>query len=45
MMVDSVAVSIATSFEEGTPFDAQVPLIAAAGFTHLSLGAREDHSR
>ena len=37
-------ISIATSFDYDIPFDAQVPLIAAAGFTHLSLGVREDHS-
>jgi hypothetical protein len=30
--------SVATSFDYGVPIEEQVPLIAAAGFTHLSLG-------
>ena len=38
------AISIATSFDYQTPLEQQVPLIAQAGFTHLSLGAREEHS-
>jgi sugar phosphate isomerase/epimerase len=37
-------VSIATSFDYGIPLEVQVPLIAEDGFTHLSLGRREDHS-
>jgi sugar phosphate isomerase/epimerase len=40
----SLALSIATSFDYEMPFEQQVPLIAQAGFTHLSLGAREEHS-
>jgi sugar phosphate isomerase/epimerase len=39
------AISIATWFDYRVPFEEQVPLIAEAGFTHLSLGAREDHTR
>ena len=35
---------VATSFDYGIVFDAQVPLVAEAGFTPLSLGAREEHS-
>jgi sugar phosphate isomerase/epimerase len=42
--MDPVSLSIATSFGYGVPLDTQVPLIAEAGFTHLSLGANESHS-
>ena len=38
------AISIATSFDYQVPFEEQVALIAEAGFAHLSLGAREDHT-
>lgn len=37
-------VSIATSFDYGLPIEAQLPLVAAAGFTHVSLGGDEGHS-
>lgn len=36
--------AIATSFDYSVPIDEQLPLVAAAGFTHISLGARESHS-
>lgn len=36
---DPPSVSIATSFDYAVSLDVQVPLIAAAGFTHFSLGA------
>lgn len=37
-------VSIATSFDYCVPIEEQIPLIAEAGFTDVSLGAREGHS-
>jgi sugar phosphate isomerase/epimerase len=36
--------SISTSLDYALPIEAQVPLIAEAGFTHLSLGENADHS-
>lgn len=42
--MDSVSVSIATSFDYAVPIDTQMPLIAEAGFTHFSLGANAAHS-
>jgi sugar phosphate isomerase/epimerase len=36
--------SIATSFNYDIPIDEQIPLIAAAGFTHVSLGGQAAHS-
>jgi sugar phosphate isomerase/epimerase len=36
--------SIATSFNYDIPLVDQLPLIADAGFTHVSLGAREPHA-
>jgi sugar phosphate isomerase/epimerase len=36
--------SVATSFNYEIPIDVQLPMIAASGFTHVSLGARVDHS-
>lgn len=38
------ALSIGTSFDYGLTLDEQLPLIAAAGFTHVSLGGRESHA-
>jgi sugar phosphate isomerase/epimerase len=40
----SPRLSIATSFDYGIPIERQIPLIAAAGFTHVSLGGQEAHS-
>ncbi len=40
----SAAVSIATSFDYTVPIERQLPRIADAGFTHVSLGARVNHS-
>jgi sugar phosphate isomerase/epimerase len=37
-------VSIATSFDYGVALDAQIPLISKAGFTHVSLGVKPEHS-
>ena len=37
--------SIATAFDYQVPIEAQIPAIARAGWTHLSLGAKEAHSR
>src|SRR5712692_4424206 len=42
--LDHLSVSIATSFDYAVRLDVQVPLIAAAGFTHFSLGADASHS-
>ena len=36
--------SISTSLDYALPLEVQVPLIALAGFTHLSLGENVDHS-
>ena len=36
--------SISTSFDYDVPIELQIPLITAAGFTHVSLGGREAHS-
>jgi sugar phosphate isomerase/epimerase len=41
---DAPAVSVATSFDYSIPIDEQLALIAAAGFTHVSLGGSEAHS-
>jgi len=38
------ALSIGTSFDYNLPLDAQLPLVAAAGFTHISLGGRAAHA-
>ena len=35
--------SVVTSFNDQIPLEDQVWLIAEASFTHLSLGARDDH--
>ena len=37
-------VSISTSFDYDVPVERQLALIEEAGFTHISLGAREAHS-
>lgn len=42
-MTASPQVSIATCFCYDIPLEKQLPLIRAAGFTHVSLGARADH--
>jgi sugar phosphate isomerase/epimerase len=42
--METVSVSVATSFDYAVQLDVQVPLIAEAGFTHFSLGANESHS-
>jgi sugar phosphate isomerase/epimerase len=36
--------SISTAFDYEIPIDVQIPLIAEAGFTHISLGEKEAHS-
>lgn len=36
--------SISTSYNYGIPIEAQIPAIARAGFTHVSLGGRAEHS-
>ena len=38
------ALSISTSFDYGLSIEEQLPLVAEAGFTHVSLGGREGHS-
>ena len=38
------ALSIATSFDYDIPFEEQVPAIATAGFSHVSLGGWTEHS-
>jgi len=38
------ALSIATCFDYAIPIEVQMPAIAAAGFSHVSLGGREEHS-
>jgi sugar phosphate isomerase/epimerase len=38
------ALSISTAFNYDVAIDEQIPVIAAAGFSHVSLGAQEDHS-
>lgn len=38
------ALSISTSFNYDVPLSAQIPLIAEAGFSHVSLGEKELHS-
>lgn len=37
-------ISIATCFDYSVPLYDQIPIVAEVGFTHLSLGHREDHS-
>jgi sugar phosphate isomerase/epimerase len=36
--------SISTAFDYQIPIETQIPLIAQAGFTHISLGERAEHS-
>jgi sugar phosphate isomerase/epimerase len=43
-MMEQRSLSIAASFDYDLSIDAQLPLIAAAGFTHISLGGKEGHS-
>lgn len=38
-------ISISTCFDYDVPIESQLPLVAEAGFTHVSLGAREPHSK
>lgn len=37
-------VSISTAFDYAVPIETQIPLVAEAGFSHLSLGGDTDHS-
>lgn len=37
-------VSISTAFDYAVPIETQIPLVAEAGFSHLSLGGNADHS-
>ena len=37
-------ISIPTSFDYDVPIETQIPLIARAGFTHVSLGGRKVHT-
>lgn len=41
----SRAISIQTCFDYTIPLAEQMPMIAGAGFSHVSLGAKETHSR
>ena len=43
-MTDRPQVSIATSFQYDIPIDEQIGLVAEAGFSHISLGVRPEHS-
>jgi len=38
------AISISTAFNYDVPINEQIPVIAATGFSYISLGAQEDHS-
>ncbi len=40
----SHSLSISTAFDYRLPIEEQLPLIAKAGFTHVSLGGNADHS-
>ena len=42
-MKDRREISISTGFDYSIPIEKQVPLIAQAGFTHLSLGTERSH--
>ena len=42
-MTEEPAISIATSFQYDIPVDQQIPLVAQAGFSHISLGVRPEH--
>jgi sugar phosphate isomerase/epimerase len=37
-------ISISSCFDYNVPLDKQIPLIAEAGFTHISLGSNTEHS-
>jgi sugar phosphate isomerase/epimerase len=39
------SISISTVFDYTIPFHKQIPMIRKAGFTHVSLGADESHSK
>ena len=41
--MSKVQVSISTCFNYGIPIEGQIPLIAEAGFTHVSLGQNLNH--
>ena len=41
--MDKKRISISTCFDYGIPIEAQIPLISAAGFTHISLGSNQTH--
>lgn len=43
-MKEKPKISIATSFQYDIPFVQQILLIAKAGFSHISLGVRPEHS-
>lgn len=43
-MTEKPELSIATSFQYEIPIEKQIPLVAQAGFTHISIGARPEHS-
>jgi len=42
-MTERPAISIATSFQYDIPVDQQIPIVAQAGFSHISLGVRPEH--
>lgn len=42
-MKDKRIISISTFFDYNVPIEKQIPLIAEAGFTHVSLGAKKSH--
>jgi sugar phosphate isomerase/epimerase len=43
-MTDRPSISIATSFQYDIPIEQQIPLIAEAGFSHVALGVKPEHS-
>ena len=43
-MTEKPQVSIATSFRYEIPIEEQITLVAQAGFSHISLGVRPEHS-
>ncbi len=43
-MTSKPRISVATSFQYGISIEEQIPLVAEAGFSHISLGARPEHS-
>lgn len=44
-LMDRRLISISTCFDYGIPIEQQIPLIAKAGFSYVSLGENKEHSR